>query len=101
MERAWIFEVLITSFYVAVQDQQTADGSEMHTLGQIKQQFIDSAIMNSKASTNGDYKTANKHAKILKKITDKMRSGEIDKNILVELLNCEEISVRTSAQLTY
>lgn len=71
----------------------------MDTLEYEKQQYVDSAIINKTASTNGDYKTANKHAKILKKITDKMRSGEIDKNILVELLKHEEISVRTSAAI--
>lgn len=71
----------------------------MDTLEQVKQRYIDSAIVNKKASTGGDYKTANKHAKILKRITDKMRNGEIDKNILIELLNHEEISVRTLAAI--
>ena len=71
----------------------------MNTLEQVKQQYIDSAIINKTASTDGDYRTANKHAKILKKITDKMRSGEIDKNILVELLSHDEISVRTLAAI--
>lgn len=69
----------------------------MDTLEQAKQQYINSAIINKKASTDGDYKTANKHAKILKKIMDKMRNGEIDKNILVEILGHEEINVRTLA----
>lgn len=72
-------------------------GDSMDAREQAKQQYVNSAILNKRAATGGDSRTANKHARIVKRITDKMRDGRIDKSILVELLTHEEISVRTLA----
>jgi len=60
---------------------------------QIKQQFINAAIINSEASSSGDYKTANKQAKLLRDMLKNIENGKYDKNILVELLNHKHVRV--------
>ena len=74
-------------------------GDSMDAREQAKQQYVNSAILNGRAATGGDPKTANKHARILNRIIGKMRDGRIDKSILVELLTHEEIGVRTMAAI--
>jgi|WetSurMetagenome_2_1015567.scaffolds.fasta_scaffold1173966_1 hypothetical protein len=66
----------------------------MSGLNEIKQQYITSALLHSKASADGDYKVANKHAHILKKIYQKIEKGNIDYTMLLELLDHDNISVR-------
>ena len=65
----------------------------MENVQHIKEQFIKSAIVNSEALAEGDHKTANKHAKVLRKILEKIENGSVDKNILVELLQHPHLSV--------
>jgi hypothetical protein len=64
---------------------------------QFKQKYIDAAILSSKALGDGDYKTANKQAKVINGICEKIKKGSVDKNILVELLNHEYIGVSAYA----
>ena len=63
-------------------------------LESIKQQYIDAALLHSKASADGDYKIANKQAGVLKRIYQRIDNETIDKSILIELLGNENISVR-------
>jgi hypothetical protein len=49
----------------------------MDDVQQIKQQYIDSAIISSKALAEGDYKTANKQAKIHRKIMLQIEEGKL------------------------
>jgi hypothetical protein len=65
----------------------------------IKQQYIDSATLNSKAKAEGNYKVANKQAKINLKIIQRIQAGKADINILLELLNYEYIGVSTLAAI--
>ena len=71
----------------------------MQIRDEIKQQYIDTAVLSSKALAEGDYKTANKQAKIQQKIFKKIEEKKIDANILVELLNHEYIAVSTIAAI--
>lgn len=66
---------------------------------QIKQQFIDAAIKNSEASAEGDYRTANRQAKLLRKLMQKIENGTYDKQILIELLDNKNIRVRGLAAI--
>jgi hypothetical protein len=65
----------------------------------VKITYIESAIMNKKAASEGDYKTANKQAKILNKITTLFETNKIEKSILVELLGNGNISVSCLAAI--
>ena len=71
----------------------------MEDLGTIKQQYVESAILSSKALSIGDHKTANKLAKIQSNIFLNIENGRLDKDILVELLNHENIAVKTIAAI--
>jgi hypothetical protein len=66
----------------------------MSDLHEIKQQYINAALLHSKASAEGDYKVANKQAHYLKKIFQKIEKGSIDYTMLLELLDHENISIR-------
>jgi hypothetical protein len=63
----------------------------------IKNIFIEAALLSSKALAQGDYKTANKQAKILHNIIQEIKKGMVDKDILLELLNNETIAVKSYA----
>jgi hypothetical protein len=71
----------------------------MEDMQQIKQQYIASATISAKALAEGDYKTANKQAKIQNKIFRMMEAGKVDINILVELLDHKYIGVSTIAAI--
>ena len=71
----------------------------MENIQQTKERFIKSSILNSQALAEGDYKTANKHAKTLRKILEKIENGSIDNNILVELLQHSHLSVTILAAI--
>ncbi len=73
--------------------------SQASGLELLKRQYIDSAILNSKASADGDCETANEQAKILNEIFHEMDTSIEGKNILVELLNYEDIRVRLIAAI--
>jgi hypothetical protein len=66
----------------------------MNDLHEIKHQYINAALLHSKASAEGDYRAANKNAHNLKKIYQKIEKGSIDYTMLLELLDHENISVR-------
>jgi hypothetical protein len=68
-------------------------------LFEIIQKYVDSTILSSKALAEGDYKTANKQAKIHHKIFQGLESGNIDKNILVQMLDHEYIGVSAIAAI--
>jgi hypothetical protein len=65
----------------------------------IKTTYIESAKKNKKAASEGDYKTANKQAKIHNKIFTLLETNKIDKNILVELLEHKYIGVSCLAAI--
>ena len=58
-----------------------------------KQQYIESAIISSKALAEGDHRLANKHAKIIHNIFNKFKNGKLEKEILVELLSHPHLGV--------
>lgn len=63
----------------------------------IKNSYIDTAILQSEASYNGDHKTANKQYKTLKKIYDQIEQKKISKELLLELLNHPNLAVKSWA----
>ena len=69
----------------------------MKDIQSIRLQYISAAHLHAKTSVNGDYRTANKQFAILKKIYQNIEKGNIDKAILLELLNHYSISVRAWA----
>jgi len=69
----------------------------MSNLQKIKQQYIDSAMLHSLASAEGNYKVANKQALKLKNIYLKIENCKIDYNILLELLDHADVSVQVWA----
>jgi hypothetical protein len=66
----------------------------MSDMLEIKQQYIEAALLHSKASAEGDHRLANKYAHKLNNIYEKIEKGSIDYKILSELLDHENISVR-------
>lgn len=69
----------------------------MKEIETIKQKYINSALLNSKALAEGDHKTANKHGRILRNIHRDIAKGKISTNMLLELLSHDSIAVRASA----
>jgi hypothetical protein len=68
------------------------------SIDDIKNQYIEAAILQHNNSINGDYKTANRNHDIITKIFDKILAGEIDKVILFDLLqNTNDIVVSWAA----
>jgi hypothetical protein len=65
----------------------------------IKSSYIESAELNKKAASEGNYKVANKQAKILNKIFRLFETDKIDKIILVDLLNHDYIGVSALAAI--
>jgi len=65
----------------------------MNHFEKMKSLYVESATMNKKAASEGNYKMANKHAKILSKMLKKFKDGEINKDILIGLLEHEYIGV--------
>jgi hypothetical protein len=63
----------------------------------IKKEYIDAVILQKQSSIAGDYKTANKQYKVLKKIFDKIQNGYLNKDILIELLQHENDIVKSLA----
>jgi hypothetical protein len=64
---------------------------------QVKKRFAEAATLSSKSLADGDYKAANKQAKVLDRILTAIENGTVDKNILVELLDHEYIGVSANA----
>ncbi|TEB06807.1 hypothetical protein Psch_00339 [Pelotomaculum schinkii] len=63
----------------------------------VRQKYINAAILHRKSSYNGDYKTANKQYKVLKKIYDQIEKNVIEKKLLLDLLEYNDISVKSWA----
>jgi hypothetical protein len=64
---------------------------------EIRQNYIDAAVLHRESSYHGDHKTANKQYGILKKFFKQIEQNKIDKNLLIELLKHENICVRSWA----
>lgn len=60
----------------------------------IKQEYIEAAIKQRDSSYSGDSKIANKQYRILKRIYKQIEEDVVDRKILLELLNNDNISVR-------
>jgi phenylalanyl-tRNA synthetase beta subunit len=69
----------------------------MKDLETIKVAYENAARLHSKASANGDYKTANKQVKILTTIFRDIENGKITHDVLLELLQKEDISIEAWA----
>jgi hypothetical protein len=74
-----------------------AKDTYMKDLQSIKMAYENAARLHAKASANGDYRTANIQAKILRNIFRYIENGKIPNNVLLELLEKEDISVKAWA----
>lgn len=63
----------------------------------IKQTYINAAILHREASYNGKHKIANKQYKILKNIYEQIEKKIVSKNLLIDLLKHDNLSVRSWA----
>lgn len=79
---------------MAYSETHDIEACQMKDLAQIRRQYIEAALLHKKASSEGDYRTANTQARTLKKIYQKIEVGDIASAILSELLSHESISVR-------
>lgn len=57
------------------------------------EKYISAAKLHRKSSVNGDHKTANKQYKVLKNIYDKIKKEKLEKDILLDLLEVDDINV--------
>ena len=69
----------------------------MKDLMLIKKVYENAARLHAKASVDGDYRTANKQALILRGIFRDIEKGKIVNTILLELLEKEDISIKVWA----
>jgi hypothetical protein len=69
----------------------------MKELQEIKESYEIAAQLHTQASAKGDYRTANKQAKILRGIFKDIEKGKITNAILLELLDKKSISVKVWA----
>ena len=63
----------------------------------IRQKYIDAAILHRESSYNGDHKTANKQFKVLKNIYEQIEQHIVEKELLLDLVKHDNIGVRSWA----
>lgn len=71
----------------------------LKNIEEIKEEYIDAAILYFESSSDGNYRVINKQYRILKKIFQLIEKGTISKDFLTDLLLHDSIYVRTWAEV--